>query len=534
VAGVIGLSQIQLDGDDIYWVEQRPAEAGRYVVVRRRPDGSTTDITPPEFNTRTRVHEYGGGSYLVREGIVWFTNFQDQRLYRQDPERAPVAITPAKDIRHADLVFDQRHHQLIAVREHHTHGKSRDPAVNTIVSLDPTGKAPARTLVEANDFYSSPRVSPSGTHLSWLTWNHPNMPWDGTELWVAELTPDGLRALRKVAGGEGESIFQPTWSPDGFLYFASDRTNWWNLYRWRGTSVDPVAPMPAEFGTAQWTFGMSTYAFESERRIVCQIRSQGVVRLATIDLLAGRLDQVDTAFTAFVASIQARSGRAFTIAGSPTEPVSLIAVNLETGMVEVLRRSAEHVIEQNYISVPRAIEFPTEGGVTAYGFFYPPVNPEYTALAGDLPPLIVHVHGGPTSALSNALDLSDQFWTTRGFAYLVVNYGGSTGYGREYRQRLNGLWGVVDVDDSVNGARYLIDRGLVDGNRVAITGGSAGGYTVLRALTSTDFFKAGASHFGISDLEVFHSDTHKFESMYDQTLLGRWPEDRDILSLIHI
>jgi len=528
VSGVIGLSQIQLDGDDIYWVEQRPAEAGRYVVVQRRPDGSTTDITPPEFNARTRVHEYGGGSYLVREGIVWFTDFKDQRLYRQDPGRAPVAITPAKDIRHADLVFDQRHDQLIAVREDHIRGKSRDPAVNTIVSLDPTGKAPARTLVEANDFYSSPRVSPSGTHLSWLTWNHPNMPWDGTELWVAELTPDGLRALRKVAGGEGESIFQPTWSPDGFLYFASDRTNWWNLYRWRGTSVEAVAPMPAEFGTAQWSFGMSTYAFESERRIVCQIRSQGVARLATIELPAGRLGQVDTPFTAFVASIQARSGRAFTIAGSPTEPLSLIAVKLETGMIEVLRRSAEHVIELNYISVPQAIEFPTEGGVTAYGFFYPPVNPEYTAPAGELPPLIVYVHGGPTSAVSNALDLSDQFWTSRGFAYLVVNYGGSTGYGREYRQRLNGLWGVVDVDDSVNGARYLVDRGLVDGNRVAITGGSAGGYTVLRALTSTDFFKAGASHFGISDLEVFHSDTHKFESMYDQTLLGRWPEDREI------
>jgi len=526
VAGVIGLGYIQLDGDDIYWVEQRPAEAGRNVVVRRRPDGSIADITPPESNARTRVHEYGGGAYLVREGTVWFTNFKDQRLYRQDPGKPPVPITPAQDIRHADLVFDQRHQRLIAVREDHT--TDMPQAVNTLASLDPAGKTTARTLVQANDFYASPRVSPSGTHLSWLTWNHPNMPWDGTELWVAELTQDGVREPRKVAGGERESIFQPTWSPDGFLYFISDRTNWWNLYRWRGPNAEPVAAVPAELGSAQWTFGMSTYAFESERRIVCQVRSKGVARLATIDPQVGRLDPLDTPFTAFSASIQARSGRAFTIAGSPTEPMSVIAVNLETGRVEVLRRSAERVIDPTYISIPEAIEFPTEGDVTAHGFFYPPVNPEYTAPSGELPPLIVYVHGGPTSAVSNALDLSDQFWTTRGFGYLVVNYGGSTGFGREYRQRLNGLWGVVDVDDSVNGARYLIDRGLVDGNRVAITGGSAGGYTVLRALTSTDFFKAGASHFGISDLEIFHSDTHKFESMYDQTLLGRWPEDRQI------
>jgi dipeptidyl aminopeptidase/acylaminoacyl peptidase len=526
VAGVIGLGSIQLDGDDIYWVEQRPAEAGRNVIVRRRPDGSITDITPPDYNARNRVHEYGGGAYLAHEGTVWFTNFNDQRLYWQNPGKSPIAITPAKDIRHADLVFDQRHQRLIAVREDHT--TDMPSAVNSIVSLDPTGKTPVRTLVQANDFYSSPRVSPSGTHLSWLTWNHPNMPWDGTELWEAELTPDGLHAPRKVAGGDGESIFQPTWSPDGFLYFVSDRTNWWNLYRWRGPSVESVAAVPAELGTAQWTLGMSTYAFESERRIVCQVRSQGVTRLATIDPQVGRLEPLDTPYSAFSASIQARSGRAFTIAGSPTEPMSVIAVNLDARRVEVLRRSAERVVDPTYISVPEAIEYPTEGGVTAHGFFYPPVNPEYNAPAGELPPLIVYVHGGPTSAVSNALDLSDQFWTTRGFGYLVVNYGGSTGFGREYRQRLNGLWGVVDVDDSVNGARYLIERGLADGNRVAITGGSAGGYTVLRALTSTDFFKAGASHFGISDLEVFHTDTHKFESMYDQSLIGRWPEDRDI------
>src|SRR5437868_5731406 len=440
VAGVIGLSQVQLDGDDLYWVEQRPAEEGRNVIVRVQmaslsgggQGGGPSDVTPPDFNARTRVHEYGGGAYVVNKGTVWFTNYGDQRLYVQEPNKTPVPITPPKDIRHADLVMDDKRGRLIAVREDHSTGSRW--AVNTIVSLARQGGEDAKTLAEGNDFYASPRVNPAGTHLCWLTWNHPNMPWDGTELWVGELTDDGaVRAPRKVAGAIQESICQPSWSADGVLYFVSDRTNWWNLYRWNGLEVEPVVEMPAELGTPQWLFGMSTYAFESDHRIVCQVRSQGVGRLATIDLDSKRL-----------------------------------------------------------------------------------------------PPLIVYVHGGPTGSVSNALDLSDQFWTTRGFGYLVVNYGGSSGYGREYRQRLNGQWGVVDVNDAVQGARYLIDRGLVDGNRVAITGGSAGGYTVLRAMTSGDFFKAGASHFGISDLETFHNDTHKFESMYDQGLIGRWPEDRNI------
>jgi dipeptidyl aminopeptidase/acylaminoacyl peptidase len=533
VAGVIGLGQIQLDGDDLYWIEQRPAEAGRNVVVRRRAGGTTEDVTPPEYNARTRVHEYGGGAFLVHQGTVWFANFKDQRLYRQDPGHPPVAITPAKDIRHADLVLDERRNRLIAVREDHSTGSTW--AVNTIVSLATSpsasggGQGGGMTLVEGNDFYSSPRLSPSGSHLAWVTWNHPNMPWDGTELWVAALTDDGgLITPRKVAGGERESIFQPTWSPDGVLYFISDRTNWWNLYRWQGQEVEPVVQLPAELGTTSWMFGMCTFAFESARRIVCQVRSNGLARLVTVDPQDKRVQDLDTPYTAFAPYIQARAGKAFTIAGSPTQMPALIAVDLSDGRVDVIRRSGEVPVASTYLSMPEAIEFPTEGGVTAHAFFYPPVNPDYEAPAGELPPLVVYVHGGPTGAVSNALDLGDQFWTSRGFGYLVVNYGGSAGYGRDYRQRLNGQWGVVDVDDSVNGARYLVDHGLVDGNRVTITGGSAGGYTVLRALTSTHYFKAGASHFGISDLEVFHADTHKFESMYDQGLIGRWPEERHI------
>jgi dipeptidyl aminopeptidase/acylaminoacyl peptidase len=538
VAGVIGLGQIQLDGDDIYWIEQRPAEAGRNVVVRRRAGETIEDVTPPDYNARTRVHEYGGGAFLVHQGTVWFTNFKDQRLYRQDPGHPPVAITPAKDIRHADLVLDERRNRLIAVREDHSTGSTS--AVNTIVSLDPSSPTPSpsgggqgggmtTTLVEGNDFYSTPRLSPSGSHLAWLTWNHPNMPWDGTELWVAALTEDGaLMMPRKVAGGERESIFQPTWSPDGVLYFVSDRTNWWNLYRWSGQDIEPVVQLPAELGTTSWLFGMTTYAFDSGRRIVCQVRSNGLARLATVDPHDGRLQYLDTAYTSLAPWIKAHAGKAFTIAGSPMQMPALITADLNSGRVDVIRRSGDVVVAPTYLSTPETIEFPTEGGLTAHAFFYPPVNPDYEAPSGEVPPLIVYVHGGPTGAVSNALDLGDQFWTSRGFGYLVVNYGGSAGYGRDYRQRLNGQWGVVDVNDSVNGARYLVDRGLADGNRVAITGGSAGGYTVLRALTSTHYFKAGASHFGISDLEVFHADTHKFESMYDQGLIGRWPEERHL------
>ena len=524
-AGVTGLSQIQLDGEDIYWIEQRPAEGGRNVVVRRR-SGQIEDVTPAPYNARTRVHEYGGGAYLVNNGTVWFTNFADQRLYRQDPGKPPVPITPEHDIRHADLVLDKKRDRLIAVREDHSTGAPS--AVNTIVSLPLVGRVGVGvTLLEGNDFYSSPRVNPAGTHLAWLTWNHPNMPWDGTELWVAELADDGgLRAPRKVAGGEEESIFQPAWSPDGVLYFVSDRSNWWNLYRWKGSEIEPVIEMPAEFGTPQWLFGMSTYAFESERRAVCQIRAQGLARLAMLDTTTLTLAPIETPYTAYQPFIRAHAGHAYTIAGSPTEPLSLIDVRLETGRTEVLRRSTTIELDPRYLSIPEAIEFPTEGGATAHAFYYRPLNPGYQGQEGELPPLIVYVHGGPTGSVSNALDLDDQFWTTRGFAYLVVNYGGSAGYGRAYRQRLDGQWGVVDVNDSINGARYLIERDVVDGKRVAITGGSAGGYTVLRAVTSTDFFRAGASHFGISDLEIFHTDTHKFESMYDQRLIGRWPQDR--------
>ena len=527
VAGIVGLGQLELDGEDLYWVEQRPTEGGRYVIVRRPAGGEPADVTPPGFNARTRVHEYGGGAYAVAGGTVWFSNDSDQRLYRQDQGSAPRAITPAGKTRYADGALDLQRGRIICVRE--DHGKGPGQVVNSLAALDLNGGKSAVLLVEGNDFYSSPKLSPSGSHLAWLTWNHPNMPWDGTELWVAEIDEAGdLRAQRKVAGGADESIFQPEWSPGGVLYFISDRSNWWNLYRWRHQGIEPVLEINAELATPQWLFGMATYRFESETSIVCQVRSSGLCRLAKLDTESGRLQNVETPYTAFAASIVTAGGKVMTIAGGPAEPMQLIAVDTATGRAEVVRRSTEIRVDPSYLSIPETIEFPTEGGKTAYAFYYPPRNPDYAPPEGELPPLIVMAHGGPTGAVSNALNLEEQYWTTRGFGYLVVNYGGSSGFGREYRQRLNHQWGVVDVDDCVNAARYLVDRGRADARRVAITGGSAGGFTVLRALTSSDFFRAGASHFGISDLEVFHQDTHKFESMYDQNLVGPWPEARNV------
>jgi dipeptidyl aminopeptidase/acylaminoacyl peptidase len=525
VAGTIGLGQIALDGADIYWVELRPAERGRSVVVRRTPDGQTVDLTPPPFNTRTRVHEYGGGAFVLSDGVVYFSNFADQRLYRQDPGAEPRPITPEAELRYADGVILRRRKRMICVREDHT--VAGREAVNTLAEVALEGDG-GRVLVSGNDFYSSPRLSPDGTRLAWLTWNHPQMPWDGTELWVGELKGDGsLGKMERVAGGASESIFQPEWSPDGVLYFVSDRTGWWNLYRFGDGRTEPLCEMEAEFGLPQWVFGLSTYGFESAGRIICSYLERGSSRLASLETATRKLEPIETPYTR-IDYVQVAPHRAVFSAGSPTEPTSIVQLDLATRQIDVLRRSSEITIDPGYLSIPRAIEFPTEQGLTAHAFFYPPQNRDYVAPAGERPPLLVMSHGGPTAATTPTLRLGVQYWTSRGIAVLDVNYGGSTGYGRAYRERLNGRWGVVDVDDCAGGARYLVERGEVDGQRLAITGGSAGGYTTLCALTFRDLFKAGASHFGVSDLEALEEDTHKFEARYSHSLVGPYPERRDL------
>jgi dipeptidyl aminopeptidase/acylaminoacyl peptidase len=527
ISGSIRLGSIVLDGQDVYWSESRPTEKGRTVIVCRTVDGKTRDMIPPPFNARTRVHEYGGGAFTACNGVLYFSNFADDRLYRLSSGSEPTPITPARQLRYADILVDVRRKLLICVREDHE-GKEGQ-ATNTLVSIALDGDDEGgRVLVSGNDFYASPCLSPDGTKLAWLTWNHPNMPWDGTELWVAEVQDDGsLRGAACVVGGDGESIFQPQWSPDGILYFVSDRTGWWNLYCLKYGQIEPLHEKAAEFGVPQWAFGQSTYTFISPQHIACLYNEQGITQLALLETSAGSLDVIQTPYT-FMAGIKATDERLFFLAASAQESTALVQLDLDTQQITVLKRSSNVAVDIAYFSLPEAIEFPTEHGRTAFAFYYPPHNPDYTAPANELPPLIVMSHGGPTAATSNALDLQNQFWTSRGFAILDVNYGGSTGYGRAYRERLKGQWGVVDVDDCVNGAKYLVQRGLVDGNRLAITGGSAGGYTTLCALTFRDVFKVGASYYGVSDLESLETDTHKFESRYSDSMVGPYPEQVEL------
>ena len=533
VADSVGIGDVALHGDYIYWTEMRPADNARNVIVRRAPDGTTHDITPPEYSARTRVHEYGGGAFCVSGdggggSVVYFSNFSDQRLYRQTVSASgevdePQPLTPEIAMRYADGEVCERRNIMVCVREDHS--SSWREAVNTIVAID-LDRGGSRVLVSGASFYSSPRISPDGSTLAWLSWNHPNMPWDGCELWVAELLDDGsLGERRLVSGGADESIFQPSWSPSGTLHFVSDRSGWWNIYRAAADfgSVESVCPTDKEFGRPAWVFGLSTYGFASDDRIICAYTQAGDWHIGDIDTTTGALATVPTPFTD-IGTLHVTAGYVAFTAGSPTMPMSLMRHDLTDGSTTRLRSSSDAALEDGYISRAQAIEFPTENGLTAHAFYYAPANEDYAAPEGEKPPLIVISHGGPTSAADSSLDLRKQFWTSRGFAVLDVNYGGSTGFGTAYRRRLNDNWGIVDVDDCINGATYLVEQGLADADRLIIRGGSAGGFTTLLALTTRDTFSAGASHYGVSDIEALVRDTHKFESRYMDSLVGRYPE----------
>ena len=518
-AGALRLDHIQLDGEDVYWVEGRASEGGRYVIVRRTADGAITDVTPTVFNVRTRVHEYGGAAYTVDRGTIYFANFADQRIYRQRPGAVPEPIT-AEGGFYADFRVDRTRDRLISVREDHS--KAGD-AINTIVAIG-GGEI---VLVSGADFYSDPIVSPDGASLAWLQWHHPNMPWDGTELCVARFETDGtLGPARTIAGGATESIFQPEWSPDGTLYFVSDRSGWWNLHRLLNGEVEVVHAMAAEFGKPQWTFSMVTYAFMSAERIAATYTQGGRWQLALIDTRSRTCTPVPLLVQP-LESIHATADAIYFIGGSATEANAITRLALADRSTEVLRSASAERIEPAWISVPEAITF-TAAGRDVHAFYYPPVNPAVTAPAGERPPLLVLTHGGPTGASSDVLDSKVQFWTSRGFAVLDINYSGSTGYGRAYRERLNGQWGIADVTDAVGGAEAMVAAGKADPARLAIRGGSAGGYTTLAALTFHQVFKAGASYYGISDLEVLQQDTHKFESRYNESLIGPYPAAREV------
>ncbi len=522
VEKVVRLSQALVDGDDVYWNESRPAEGGRQVVVRRSADGGLVDVVPAGFSARTLVHEYGGQSFAVWRGAVFFSNFEDQRVYRVRGGTEPEAITaePAapRSVRYADQVVTPDGRWLVCVRERHLDGE----VVNDVVVV-PTDGGEAAVLAEGHDFFSAPRVSPDGSQVCWLSWDHPNMPWDGTELWAAALGDGRLAGeARRVAGGTEESISQPRWSPGGRLHYVSDESGWWNLCA-EGTG--PLVHRQAEFTGPDWVFGQSTYTFVDDDFVVASWSEEGTGRFGTVG--AQWLQEVPVPYTS-VESVQPVSGGIVAIAGSPADAPAVVRISLPSGEAEVLRRSRERSVDSGYLSEPEPMEFPTEGGLTAHALYYPPRNQDCEGPGDDKPPLVVMSHGGPTAATSSVLNLAVQFFTSRGLAVVDVDYGGSTGYGREYRQRLQGQWGVVDVDDCVNAARHLARQGVVDGDRLVIRGGSAGGYTTLAALTFRDAFAAGASHYGVADAEALAKHTHKFESRYLDGLIGPYPAARDL------
>ncbi len=522
LAESISLSEPWVDGDDVTWVEGRPAEGGRAVLVRRVADGTTVDLTPAPFNVRSRVHEYGGGVYTVAGGTIVFSNATDGRLYRLDPGVAePVPITPEGPWRYADLRFDAVRRRFLAVRE--DHGVEGQPRA-AIVAVPLDGDAPPVVLVEGPDVLAAPRPSPDGASLVWLEWDHPDMPWDATRLRLAAVNADGtLERSDLAAGGPDESIVQPQWSPDGVLHLVSDRSGWWNLYRLvEGPRLEPIAPMEAEFADPAWLFDRSSYAFLPDGSIVATARRDGQDHLIHVE--PGRLvGEVATPYTEF-GGLRVAGETVVAIVGSPIEPPALATfdpVTLEPS--GILRRSSALSLDPAWVSRPGSITFPTTGGREAHALYYPPTNPEVSPPPDERPPLVVLSHGGPTANAQTALDAEVQFLTTRGIAVVDVDYGGSTGDGRAYRQQLDGGWGVVDVDDCVAAARFLVERGDVDPDRLAIQGSSAGGYTTLAALAFRDVFAAGISKYGIGDLETLARDTHKFESRYGDRLIGPYP-----------
>lgn len=527
---VVAIKEPGTDTDAIYWLEGRPAEKGRSTLIRLRDD-VMTELTPNPFDVRTRVHEYGGGSWTATNGIVLASNGSDGRIYRVTDDGL-TPITAEGPWRYADLLIDTHHNRIIAVREDHSL-EGIEP-INTLVQLELDGPNDdgGQVIISGTDFVASAALSPDGTQLSWLQWNHPNMPWDGCELWYADVTEDGtLHDIHEVTGGVAESIVRPRWNTNGLPVFASDRTGWWQLYADRGEDgIQPIMePTEAEFAQPQWVFGMSTWDFTADGRVVAAWNQHGEWHLGRLDVAMTPIHEYDLPFTSISdVHMQQSTDTVIFYGASPTDSGGLVQLDIETGAWHFLRKSSTEEIDPAYISVPQAISWTSEDGSTAYGFYYAPTNKDYTGPADELPPLIVESHGGPTSQTSSTLSIKRQFWTSRGFAILDVNYGGSTGYGRDYRNRLQGTWGVVDVADCVTGAEYLADQGVVDPARLAIRGGSAGGFTTLAALTTTQVFAVGVSYYGIGDLEAMARDTHKFESRYLDGLVGPYPETKDI------
>lgn len=528
-----------VDGLDVYISESRPLEGGRAAILvleataeaAREPVG---EVLPLPYSARSRVHEYGGGAFTVRTGSLVFVNDGDQALYiggRGEPPRRISPLLGGGQRRFAEPLIDAGRERVLAVVEEHTAG-AREP--HNYVAAVGFGSRTGRfePLLSGQHFYSSLRLSSDGKRLAWLSWRHPRMPWDGTELWIAELDGIGLPgAPRRIAGGPSESVFQPEWDAEGALYFVSDQSGFWNLYRWDGARITPLCPRRADFGAPQWMFGMSTYCPLPDGDLLCSLTESGLWRLGRRSHTTGDLRLLELPYTEY-ASLRAAPGGAALLAASPEQPTTLMYFDIQTEQLCPLRQfgatptRGDAALNGSRFSEPQAVEYPTSGGVRAHALYYPPTHPDFEGPTDERPPLLVRVHGGPTSQASTALNLRTQYWTSRGFALLEVNYRGSSGYGREYRDALRGQWGLADVDDCIAGARFLAERGLADPERMCISGGSAGGYTSLAALTFHDVFAAGAIYYGVSDLSALARDTHKFESHYLEGLVGPWPDMR--------
>ena len=519
----ISLDEPILTKTAIYHLERRPQENGRCVIVKTA-DNLTIDLLPKSYSARSRVHEYGGGCYCVAGEIIYFVNDKDQNIYQLfDDEIIPV--TRSDDDRFADIVYDDVHNRLIAVCENH----NEDQVDNTLVSIN-IDDGEITTLVAGQDFYASPKLNADSTQLCWQSWSHPNMPWDGNQLWLAQLATDGSILQQKhIAGSQDISVFQPQWSPDNILYYISDNDGWWHIYRHNSDDSNKQLTQGAlEFGLPQWVFSQSTYAFIDHQHIICQFQQNNMTRLALLELSdRPKLDAIASDFQHF-SNLRAYGDRICFIASSAKTFPQLVTSTIDGTYLrhtEILKQSSALPIGDEHYSVAESMQFTNRHQQTVYANYYPPSNPLYHAEDDERPPLIVICHGGPTGQSNSSLDPRKQFWTSRGFALLDVNYSGSTGYGRDYRERLKQQWGILDVTDCCDAALYAVSKGLADKNRLIIRGSSAGGYTVLSALTFENIFSAGASYYGISELTSLASDTHKFESRYLDSLIGPYPED---------
>ena len=528
--GNVQFGYVDVSDDGVYWTESRPDESGRTALVFKPRDGEPVDVVPPAFNVRTRVHEYGGGAWFRHGEIVFCSSFDDSRLYRiEHPGAEPRPITPQPPqphgLRYADGRVFADGRLIVCVRE--THGEGEP--VNELVVLPTDGSEEPRVIAAGRDFYAAPRPSPDDAWLAWLAWDHPHMPFEATDLCVAELAADGsISNDRRVAGSDQESIFQPEWGPEGDLYFVSDRTGWSNLYVERDGKVEALTSEEAELGYPMWVFDLTRYTFLGDERIACLFTREAIDGLELLDPNSGHLEAVDLPYTNFTASVRSRGTRLVLGGASPTKRPEVVELDVQSGELEVLRVSTKLELDLGYVSIGVPVDFEGTDGLISHGFYYAPTNLDYSGPEDELPPLVVHVHGGPTAHVTNALELTTQLFTSRGIAVVDLNYGGSTGYGREYRDRLRGRWGEIDVEDSAAAVRFLGDRGDIDPARVQITGGSAGGYTTLMVMAVRDEFASGVSYFGVADLVTFHDDTHKFESHYDEYLVGPWPDAVDV------